>query len=226
METRSALPVLLALMILAPLPSCRVGGVRSVEAENDRLRQEMLDKDKKQRELEGEIAELKVKLAEANQAQGQHPDEVLQALPRVTSLDVSSLSGFEPNDASAPATTVAVWFETLDGRGRFVQAVGTVTVSALLLPPTVGDGSNQEPQRIATTTLSPAQLRDAYRSSFTGTHYTAEMKLDQPVERGPGRTPSLLVRIEFHDAITGQDLKAERVISPRTLGSGKAVEPG
>jgi hypothetical protein len=224
MENRSALPVLLA--ALALLTGCRVGGVRSVEAENDRLRQEMVDKEKKQHELEGEIAELKVKLAEASRAQAQHPDEVLQALPRVTSLEVSSLSGFEPNDVNAPATTVAVWFETEDGRGRFVQAVGTVTISALLLPSKVGDGSSPEPQRIASLTLSPAQLRDAYRSSFTGTHYTAEMKLDQPVERGPGRTPSLLVRIEFHDAITGQDLKAERVISPKTLSSGKAVEPG
>ena len=218
----SALLVPIALL----LPACRVGGVRSVEAENDRLRQEVLDKDKKQRELEGEIAELKVKLAEANQAQAQHPDEVLQALPRVTSLEVSSLSGFGPNDVNAPATAVAVWFETQDGRGRFVQAVGTVTISAFVLAAKVGDDPSQDPQRIASLTLSPAQLRDAYRSSFTGTHYTAEMKLDQPVERGPGRTPSLLVRIEFHDAITGQDLKAERVISPKTLSSGKAVEPG
>lgn len=224
MENRAAIPVLLAVAVIT-LPACRVGGVRSVEAENDRLRQEMLDKDKKQRELEGEITELKVKLAEACRAQTPLPDDVLHALPRVTSLEVSSLCGFEPTDANVPASAVSVWFETQDGRGRFVQAVGTVTISALILPPKVGD-AGPEPQGVAKLTLSPVQLRDAYRSSFTGTHYAAEIKLDQPVERGPGRTPSLLVRIEFHDAITGQDLKAERVISPKTPTPSGAGEPG
>jgi hypothetical protein len=213
-----------ALSFLTLLCGCRFGGVRSVEAENDRLRQELADRDKTVASQQGEISELKVKLAEASRGQTT-PAEALDALPRVTSIEISNLSGFEPVDPGVPATAVEVWFETQDGRGRFVQAVGTATVAALQLPPAVGSGSNPEPERIASATLAPAQLRDAYRSSFTGTHYAAELKLDKPVERGPGRTPSLVIRIEFKDAITGEVLKAERVISPKAPGSPSVLKP-
>src|SRR5690242_20574586 len=101
---RSLALTLLALTSLALLPACRVGGVRSVEAENDRLRQELVEKEKSQKTLEGEIAELKVKLAEASRAQEPLSEDVRQALPRVTSLEVSSLSGFEPVDSDKPAS--------------------------------------------------------------------------------------------------------------------------
>jgi hypothetical protein len=202
----------LCLLLLA---GCRAGGVRSVEAENDRLRKELAEKEQTQRSLEGQVAELKVKLAEAKGTAGPLSAEVLEALPRITTIDISTISGFEPTDIAVPATGVVVWFETLDGKGRFAQAVGTADVEALLLPANVADGQTPEPQRIAAASLPPGALREAYRSSFTGTHYVAELKLAQPIDRGPGRTPSLVVRVEFHDAITGQVLKGERVISPK-----------
>src|SRR5215831_15906876 len=125
--------VILPLLLL--LTACRVGGVRSVEEENERLRKELADRDQKQQELEGQIAELKVKLSEANRSEKPLAQEALDALPRVTNIEISSLSGFEPTDGSVPATGVVVWFETRDGRGRFVQAVGTATVEAFVLSP-------------------------------------------------------------------------------------------
>ena len=219
---RTLAPTLLALTALALLPACRFGGVRSVEAENDRLRQEVADHEKTQRALEGEVAELKIKLAEATRSSTLPPD-ALEALPRVNEIEISSLSGFEPPDPAKPASEVSVWFETRDGRGRFVQAVGTVTIDALVLPADVGEGQDNHPQRIATLILTPAQVRDAYRSSFTGTHYAATVKLEKPIERGPGKTPSLVIRVEFQDAITGELLKGERVISHKAAPTAAAA---
>lgn len=221
MDKRPLSATLLVLLAASFLPGCRFGGVRSVEAENDRLRQEVADHEKKQQALQGEVSELKVKLAEASRAQQGLPAEALEALPRVASIEISSLCGFEPIDSKEPATGVAVWFETKDGRGRFVQAVGRVTIQALILPTGPGD-----PQQVASITLTPVQLRDSYRSSFTGTHYSVDLKLDSPLERGPAKTPSLVVRIEFQDAITGEVLKGERVISPRGLPASGAGKPG
>jgi hypothetical protein len=224
MKIRAPIPILLALAALILFAGCRVGGVRSVEAENERLRQELTERDKKQQDLEGQIAELKVKLSEANRSQKPMAQEALDALPRVTNVEISSLSGFEPTDPNVPATGVAVWFETRDGRGRFVQAVGTATIEALIRPSEVPSGTNPTPELVASLALSPSQLRDAYRSSFTGTHYSAELKLDKPIERGPGKTPSLVIRVEFQDAITGEVLRSERVISPRVASSAGAVQ--
>ena len=204
-------------------PGCRAGGDRSVSDENDRLRQAAIESDAKTKALEGEVAELKIKLAEASARPPLTP-EALAALPRVTSITVSSTSGFEPTDPQAPATGVTVWFEPLDGKGRFLQAVGTATVTVLLLPSELGNGSNQEPQPVASTVLSPTQLRDAYRSSFTGTHYAAELKLPQPVDRSGGKVPTLVIRVEFNDALTGQVLKGEQLISPK--GPQKSARAG
>jgi hypothetical protein len=217
--------LLLTLPLLLALPACHAGGERSVSEENDRLRQEAQEHAKSQQALQGQIDELKVKLAEATKAQNPLTAEVLEAMPRVTGIDIDSLSGFEPTDVSLPATGVAVWFEPHDGRGRFVQAVGTATIEALVLAPTLKEGENAAPERLAITTLTPSQLRDAYRSSFTGTHYTADLKLDKPLDRTPGRTPSLVIRVEFQDAITGEVLKGERVISPRSPSASPAANP-
>jgi hypothetical protein len=193
----------------AVLPACRIGGERSVSAENDRLRQLSKDQQTQIASLEGEISELKAKLNEASLPNQGLAPEALEAMPRVTQIEISSLSGFMPTEGTT-ADKVIVWFETRDGRSRFVQAVGTVNVEALTLAPKLGDSSPAS-ERIGAATLTPVQLRDAYRSSFTGTHYAVEIPLDKPIDR-TGK--SLVMRVELHDAVTGQVVKGERVISP------------
>src|SRR5262245_33656373 len=93
MADRPAISRSLVLSLLVSLTGCRVGGVRSVEEENERLRKELADRDQKQQELEGQIAELKVKLSEANRSEKPLAQEALDALPRVTTIEISSLSG-------------------------------------------------------------------------------------------------------------------------------------
>ena len=191
--------------------SIRLGGERSVSEENDRLRTQVHEQQERIKALEGEREELKVKLAEASRARGTIPEGITDAIPAVTTVKISMLSGLEPVTADQPATGVSVTFQPLDGRGRFTQAVGTALIEVFQIPPKM-DGA--EPRRIAQATLTPAALRDAYRSNVTGTYYSATLPLESPVKRSQV-TPALLIRLEFTDALTGEVHKAERLLPER-----------
>ena len=177
------------------LPACSVGGNKSLSDANDELRTKNQDLAKQITSLERERDELKVKLAEAGAAaKAPLPQEVIQAMPRVSKIELGSLSGIETKDGKKRAV---FYVEPTDGRGRFVQIVGTMTVDATWLP---SQQAAVSPRTLASATLSPSQIRDAYRSNFTGTHYTVELDL-------PGDTPTdgdVTLRANFTDALTGQ----------------------
>jgi len=195
-------------------PGCRIGGSSGVSAENDRLRAEVVDLSDRIKLLEGERDELKVKVAELAEARAMTmPQEVLEALPRATTISIDGLSGFTPTDPSAPATGVVAYFTPKDGRGRFVQVAGTIKVEALVAAAEIGAGS--EPRLVGSVSLNPAQVRDAYRSGLLGTHYTVEFPMQEAVARGPAEGPTLILRAEFMDGLTGQVHRAERLIPGR-----------
>lgn len=200
-------------LLLAGCGSIRIGGERSVAEENDRLRAQVYEQGERIKALEGEREELKVKLAAESQArEAALPEGVADAIPAITSVKISMLSGLEPVDASAPATGVSVTFEPLDGRGRVTQAVGTTAIEAYVMPARVEPGV--QPRRVAQATLTPGELRDAYRSNLTGTYYAVTLPLEEPLVRG-GVTPAVLIRLEFTDALTGQVHRAERLLPGR-----------
>ncbi|MBM4107860.1 MAG: hypothetical protein FJ255_03470 [Phycisphaerae bacterium] len=179
-----------------PLLGCRVGG-GGIEAENDRLRRERHDLGERVAALETERDELRAKVHELNLARGAGLDaDALDALPRVAALEIDGLSGLVPPEPSRDAERVAVYVRTLDGRRRFTQGVGTLTVRCELLPPVGGPG----PARSASRTLSAGQVREAYRSGIAGTHYTVEVPLAVP---SSDRRGTLVVRAELRDALTG-----------------------
>jgi len=204
-------PTLLLPLLLA---GCTIGGSSTPARENDRLRREAIAAQDAIRALELERNELRQKVAElAAGRKATLPDDALAALPRVASLEIGRLSGLTPlpNPASpdAPATSIVLSLTPQDGRGRFTQLVGTARAEALVLP---ADAAEQ-PRRIASVTLSPAALRDAYRSGLTGTHYTIDLPLDPPLPRSATARPSIVLRVEFDDALTGQTLRAERLVN-------------
>jgi hypothetical protein len=201
---------LTSLVLLAACGKIRVGGERSVEEENDRLRAQVHEQADRIKALEGERAELQAKLGEAKKnGQAPLPADATDAIPRVTSVKISMLSGLSPVDRAKPATELTVTFLPHDGRGRFTQAVGSATVDAFLTPTAAGG----EPTRLAKATFTPAQLRDAYRSDLTGTYYLLRLPLETAIERAGGN-PSVLVNLEFADALTGEVHKAERLLAP------------
>ncbi len=165
-----------------------------MEAENDRLRHEVATLNDRVKALEGERDELAAKVSPATPAER----EALDATPRLAGIEVGSLSGYVPVDSAKPATGVVGYIVTKDGRDRFVQAVGSLKVEAMV-----------EGRVVAIAELTPRQVRDAYRSGFTGTHYEVQMPLLEPVARG---TATMLVKAEFRDSATGRVYSAEHEV--------------
>ena len=188
--------------------SAHVGGASAPAAANDALRSQVLALEDKVRALEAERDELKAKLSEEQRVRaGALSEEVVAAIPRCAGIDIGSLSGFEPADPAKPPTMVVAYIDPHDGRGRFVQMVGTLKVAATLTPPA---GQQGEPRQLGAITLTPARLRDAYRSGVTGTHYTVEIPLSE-ADAAKAREGELLVTAEFLDAITGRAHQARWV---------------
>lgn len=198
------LAVLLA--VAGGLAGCTLGGSRSASAENDRLRKAMVEKDARIAALEGDKAELIVKLA-GGERRGLHlPPDAAATLPVATGVDVGRFSGLLPASAKGAATGCRVEFSPRDGRGRFVPVAGSVKARVLL------DGA--EPRLLGEVALDAAAVREAYRSGLTGTYYECEVPLAAPLERPGEADPAVVVRLELTDAMTGEVLKAERTIAP------------
>ena len=179
------------------LGGCTIGGSSTVSAQNDELRRKVADQQRQIESLAASRDELATKLESASRGVGANP-EVTAATPAVSVLEIDSLSTLLPLDAKWPATSLRVHVRTLDGRQRFTQAVGALTVE-------LKDGAGAT---LAASRVGPVALRDAYRSSVTGTHYTIDTPLPSPAD---GKTFTLTVI--FEDALTGRRLEASKELT-------------
>jgi len=186
---------LLSVLLLVPSCGIRFGGNKSAEQAAAALREENAKLRDRIAGLEAQTAELTTKLAEARHAGAAR---VSLAAPSLASIEIEPISG--PMPRRAP-TRVSVYIRPLDGRGRFMQAVGTLRVAVL------AGGSE-----IGTAELSPEQLRDAYRSGFAGTAYVA----DVPIPTGGLPPGPLTMRATLTDAASGREFSAERVREENT----------
>lgn len=184
--------------------SGRAGG-QDLELVNNRLREQNLELRERVATLEQQLAELQIALqptAEGESASPQLSAEQLANLPRVTTITLDRWSGIA---REAAGRVLRVYVKPADGRGRFTQMTGDVTIK-LISVPTTGDAVTA-----AEHTFGPAEVREAYRSSVMGTHYTFEVPIELP-EGAADATWLLLV--EYRDAVTGAALKAEKRIEP------------
>jgi hypothetical protein len=198
--------------------SVRIGGGGTSDAAQARA---------KAAELEEEARALRLELAEARAlaARTSTTDAtILAATPALAGIEIDRLSGLSSSQPLAQGVTIPVHVRTLDGRGRFLQAVGTLEVDAWALsdrrpdadseaPPTMG---RVEPPpgalALGRVTLSALEVREAYRSSVTGTYYEALVVATAPEQ--PMRS-AMLIRVRLTDALTGQVHDAARVIPAR-----------
>ncbi len=208
----------IGLLCLAGLvsPGCRTGG----ESSGDVLRRQNMELQKQVAQLQSDAGELRAKLAElTGGGSAGKSGEVAEALPRVASIQIDFLSG-PVSDSSEPPTSdrmrrVVVYVKPLDGRGRFVQATGTLTAEvSRLTPVTAGAqaGTTQPATLLASRTLKPLELRDAYRTGMTGTYYAAGFEIPAAQLTPPGQ---LLLRAEFSDGVTGARFEASRIVPLR-----------
>ncbi|MEL7484368.1 MAG: hypothetical protein AAFN41_08430 [Planctomycetota bacterium] len=183
--------------VLALLFSISIGcssGAR-IAAANDELRSERETQRERIDALEAENAELKAKLAEANaRSESPLPEDVIDALPRVAGIELTRFSSIGDSEVT--------WaIKPTDGRGRFVQVVGTLELRAVAV--------GADPSVLAEVVLSPTDVRDAFASGLTGAGYRASTAFDGD-ERGP-----VALTATLHDHVTGATHEASRVVEPR-----------
>ncbi|MBL8746137.1 MAG: hypothetical protein JNK58_07255 [Phycisphaerae bacterium] len=199
------------LLVAAAAGGCTAKGRWS---ETDALREQLADAERRITTLTAERDEARAIIAEADRVRlgtGELSAEAAAALPRVATLTIDPLSGLtdaNPDD-STPFDAVEVYLKPADGRGRFVQIVGSVSVRADLLPRT-GMSNDASPRTLASATFGPAELREAYRSTFLSTHYTLRMPLPDTRDLAAN---NLAISVEFLDALSGRVHRAERVLT-------------
>lgn len=172
-------------LLLAPLltlTACRfhVGGESSVEAENHHLRQEVRSLESRALAAERERDEARLKLNAAD------PSGALDAAPLLTRLEI------DPDSVLDAKLVAHIYLIPRDGRDRFLQLVGTLSLS-------ITDAAGSQ---LAALSLSPTQLRDAYRTSPFGTHYLLELPL-------PSRADPMQIKAVFTDAASQRTTSAE-----------------
>jgi len=171
---------------------------------DDELRAQVLDLTRENDRLRDRNAELEADLAAARRAPGDVTAETHAATPRIARIELSRLSHATDEDADGSADTLTMYVVPRDGRGRFVQMVGTLAINVSILP---ADADARTLERI---TLTPADLRNAYRSGLTGTHYTVDIPITPP-----SAATVLDVRVTYEDGHTGLEHTAHREIDLR-----------
>jgi len=178
----------------------------ALRAENQQLR------DQSER-LSLQVKELESKLAESRR--GSRPDapttssEVEAAMPRIASVQIEGATEVVRSGGAAEEAVLRLWILPRDGRGRFLQIVGRLSVGVASLR------ADAPPVEVARASFDPVQVRDAWRSGLMGSHYAFEVPLRLPPSSLGG---PITVSIRFDDAQTGRVFEDERrLAAPREV---------
>lgn len=206
-------PALLACVVAATAPLASCQGRALVPNVADGLRAEVVERTRERDEARAKVAELETKITELTLARDAKIDpEAAEAMPALAGVALSGLSTarlVDPNKA-----TLALVIEPLDGLGRFLQVTGTLRATAAVLIP------GREPLAAGKATIGPKALREAYRSTPFGTHYTIEIPLTWD-----GTDPARAVSIaaEFTDALTGKAYPIQGTVAVVKLARTEAA---
>jgi hypothetical protein len=191
-------------------------------AENARLRSEAIALRDQVQSLERANAELHLQMeAAAGEPAGVDP-EIIEITPPVVSNDIDRLSHSRDAKGEGRIDTLVVYVRSTDGRGRFTQMTGRLAVDAMVT------GPSTEPASIGRITLTPTQVRDAYRSSVMGTHYTVELPVVlQKGERDRSSTPAeVTVIVSYDDGLTGRQLSATHQVALKNVSARISARAG
>ncbi len=176
----------LALMVLV-IAGC--GATVVGPSPNDAMRRDLQSAVNRAEALQQQNQELQQQLATAMTA-GSFDHEAIKALPTVTAVVFKPDPVIENRNGSC---WVVARIETLDGRGRFTQAVGTVGFRVFALGGPAGN-----PALVAESFAGPLQVRESYRSGVMGTYYAFEI----PLLAGTPCQGPLSVLCVYEDALT------------------------
>jgi hypothetical protein len=198
------LRILCAAVLVAVVAGTNAGCQRDFSNQNDILREQVMDLEEKVDALERRNRELEAELARIADEPGSLPAEIRANIPNLVEISIDRLSHALDTDNDGRADLLRVYVEAADGRGRFIQLVGSVSVHAAVLP------AEDESITIGQRTFPADAVRDAYRSSFMGTHYTFELPIDLPEAIADAASASL--QIGHVDGRTGRTHEAQRAI--------------
>ena len=171
---------------------------------NARLRREVHDLKQEVARLQRQEAEQRIQIEQATVDRPELDDEVLASTPMVTGISVSTLSG-RMLDASDGIPTVELFISATDGRNRPIQMVGTLTARAVVIP------AEGQPVDLGEVTLTPSQLRDAWRNVLGTPSYLVRLPIDRPM---PDGSEAIHVRVFHEDARTGRQFEASGDVRP------------
>ncbi len=178
------------------------GSFKRVSRENDRLRTQAMELQQQNRDLTNRTAELEAQILRASDDGGVAQD-VRDATPHVAAISIDAISHVLDENGDGRPDTLVVYVTPNDGRGRFVQMVGDLSVHMAMLP------TDSDAVSIGRIRLGPRELRDAYRSTFLGTHYTITMPISVPDSPHP---TECTVKAEFLDGYDGRRVTDQREI--------------
>lgn len=129
--------------------------------------------------------------------------EAEAAIPRIATVHIEGATDVIRRTPGAPPT-LRLWVLPRDGRGRFLQVVGTLSVGVTVLR------AGEPPVEISQASFGPAAVRDAWRSGLMGSHYAFEMPLTIPSDLAAA---PLTITIRFDDALSNRSFEDERRIA-------------
>lgn len=165
-----------SLVILLAALAASGCGPRNFENDNDRLRAEVLDLQRQVEQLQEKSA-LRTAELQALRQRAEGDAQPLEGVtpPSLAAVKLDRYTGVVDVDNDGSDDTVRVYVKPVDGEGRFLVSVGRATVQVVAIR------EGQPPRTIVERTFTPAEFDAAYRSSFTGTHYTLELQLPSPL---------------------------------------------
>lgn len=176
------------------LTGCRIGGSDSTEDVLNQLRAENAELQKQVETLTQERAELQAKVGTSKEASRTLTTQEMAALPRCSSISIDSLSGIAPRTGQ-----LDFYVKTIDGKHQFVQVVGNMSLRIL-----------KGTELVFEKKLNPIELRDAFRSNFSGTYYLIDAG-----ERLPADVQGATFEVKFEDALTGTSHSASGTFDER-----------
>jgi len=199
---RGGEPLLWVLSAVLCLAGC--GGPKGFLNENDRLREENLQL-KQQVEALNEQMELRQGEVEALRQQSASERAIQDANPPVlVKIAFNRYSGPVDTNDDGRDDLIRIYLTTLDHRDRLLPVAGRLKLQVV----TIHD--DKGPELLAERTYEPDEFDDAYRSSFTGYHYTLELGLPESMDPA---IKSVVVKATFTEAVTGHVLTEEQVVA-------------
>jgi hypothetical protein len=176
-----------ALALMVVLGGC---GPRNYLNENDKLRRQNLT-------LKREVDQLKQKLERRSgqiqvlqkRVAGPAQTQPLLDAPMLSQIELGQYSGPIDADGDGRDDTLRMYVRTLDQQGRMLPVAAEVNVKIVHIP------EKGEPRDLAGKTYDAKAFDNAYRSAFTGEHYTFEVKLPDPL---PENVDEVTTKVTLH----------------------------